>query len=582
VVRPGQASAGETREKADILGPEARRAAIFAEIAQQGIHGSDAKSISARGSFQEWTIDLRSVFMCAKTLAAIADEFWLLNRDRARFQVGGMETAAIPLLTAILLRAPDQHRGINGFIIRKERKATGLGRIIEGKVIDAPIVLVDDIINSAGSAEKARSAVEATGRTIDRLFVVIDYESKSGLRWRRQQKIKVEALFRLRDFGLELRINPPPPPQAYKLLWNVPVPGGVPFHVVPKSTPLLVGSMIFRGCDAGRMQAFDAVTGRIIWEYQATGAAQGKGIWSSPVYHDGQIFFGAYNGVVYCLNAADGEVVWAQSHGDWIGASPVVVPQHGLVYVGIEYQRPWAQGGIAALNMRTGHKIWEHLVRKFQHGSPAYWAGGDLIVWGTADHVMAGIQAKSGKTVWTFKTRRSVKYAPAICERRSLVAFASFDKSIYVLDAATGVKLGEWETDEICYTTPLIVGDRLFCGSGDRHLYVIDLKTLTLINKISAGARVYSSPRLIDRRVMVGTNGGLVLEIDPDTLEIMGRLQLEDAVTNAIAATPDGRRIFVSTAMNHLYAFERISMGIGTAFAGAMPNGVQNHGAQNG
>jgi hypothetical protein len=47
------------------------------------------------------------------------------------------------------------------------------------------------------------------------------------------------------------------------------------------------------------------------------------------------------------------------------------------------------------------------------------------------------------------------------------------------------------------------------------------------------------------------------MEIDPDTLEIGGRLQLEDAVTNAIAATPDGKRIFVSTAMNQLYAFER-------------------------
>jgi outer membrane protein assembly factor BamB len=261
--------------------------------------------------------------------------------------------------------------------------------------------------------------------------------------------------------------------------------------------------------------------------------------------------------VAYCLNAADGQVVWAVAQGEWIGASPLVVPQHGLVFFGIEYERPWAQGGIAALNMLTGEKTWEYPVRKFQHGSPAYWAGGDLILWGTADHVMAAIAAKTGKTIWTFKTRRSVKYAPAVCEKRGVVAFASFDKSIYVLDLATGQKLGEWETEEICYTTPLIVGDRLFCGSGDRNLYVIDLASMSLIKKIPARARVYCSPRLVDGKVMVGTNGGVVMEIDPDTLEICGRLQLEDAVTNAIAATPDGKRIFVSTAMNHLYAFER-------------------------
>jgi hypothetical protein len=56
----------------------------------------------------------------------------------------------------------------------------------------------------------------------------------------------------------------------------------------------------------------------------------------------------------------------------------------------------------------------------------------------------------------------------------------------------------------------------------------------------------------------VGTSGGKVIEIDRETLEIRGGLQVPDAVTNAIAASPDGERIFVSTYMNHLYAFERL------------------------
>ena len=39
----------------------------------------------------------------------------------------------------------------------------------------------------------------------------------------------------------------------------------------------------------------------------------------------------------------------------------------------------------------------------------------------------------------------------------------------------------------------------------------------------------------------------------------MGMLQLPDAITNAIVLSPDGQRIYVSTYMNHLYAFERVS-----------------------
>jgi hypothetical protein len=48
-----------------------------------------------------------------------------------------------------------------------------------------------------------------------------------------------------------------------------------------------------------------------------------------------------------------------------------------------------------------------------------------------------------------------------------------------------------------------------------------------------------------------------VTELDVETLEVKGQLQLPDAVTNAVALSDDGRRMFVSTAMNALYAFER-------------------------
>jgi DNA-binding winged helix-turn-helix (wHTH) protein len=277
-----------------------------------------------------------------------------------------------------------------------------------------------------------------------------------------------------------------------------------------------------------------------------------------PAVDDGRLYFGAYNSVGYCLDATTGAEIWRQACAEWVGASPLVVARHGFVFIGLEYERPWAQGGLAALDIKTGHKVWEHPVKKCQHGSPAYWESGDLIIWGSADHDMVGIEAKTGKMAWALKTRRSVKYAPSIDAQRGLVAFASFDKSIYVADAATGAKRGEWQTGEICYTTPLFFGNKLFCGSGDRHLYVIDLDNMTLIARLDMGARIFSSPRIVANRVVFGTTGGRVIELDPETLEVAGVLQLPDAVTNAVAATADGTRMFVSTYMNHLFAFERL------------------------
>ena len=518
----------------------------------------DGLLVSKKGTLQRWLIDLRPIFLRRDLLEQIALAFWERYRNHEPFQLAGMETAAIPLLTALLIYAPPCRGRVNGLIVRKERKTTGLGNAIEGLLSDEPVILVDDVMNSGYSIEKARSVIDAAGGRISEVFVVIDYQSNKGLAWRDQHSIPVRSLFTLEEFELSLRQDAHVPTQRYRQLWQTTVPGAFPFHVVPKSAPLLDGSRVYRGCDSGKMQAFDTATGQVLWEYQVHGVSPRRGIWSTPALHDGRLYFGAYNGVIYCLDAEDGSEIWTQSYGEWVGASPIVVPRHRLVYFGIEHERPWAKGSIGAFNIDTGERVWEHLIHKYQHGSPAYWQKGDLIIWGTADHEMAGIDAATGKIVWVFKTRRSVKYAPAIDEERGLVAFASFDKSIYVLDAQTGNKLGEWETGEICYTTPLFVGNRLFCGSGDRHLYVIDIERMELIKKIELFGRVYCSPRLLGDRVLVGTTGGRLYEIGVESLEVEGLLQLPDAITNAVAATEDGSRIFVSTYMNHLFSFERL------------------------
>ncbi len=528
-------------------------------IVDLGLVTDRDRLVSRSGGRLDWLIDLRPVFLNADHLRRIAARFWGLFRDREPRQIGGMETAAIPLLTALLLAAPaGQHR--DGLIIRKERKTTGRGNRIEGRPSGLPVLLVDDVLNSGSSAELARVAIEAGGGTVAELFVVIDYRSRKGLAWRERHGIAVTSLFVLDDFKLSLRRDPLPLLQNYRMVWRREVAGANPFYVVPKSAPVLDGGLIYRGCDAARMDAFDTATGEIVWSLAVPGAAARKGIWSTPAVHAGRVYFGAYDGTMYCLDAATGQEVWAEPLGEWIGASPLVVPRYGMLYVGIEYERPWAKGSMTALDLATGEKRWEHRTVRYQHGSAASFAARDLVIWGSADHETLAFEAGTGTIAWRFPTGRSVKYAPAVDEGLGLVAFASFDRFIYLLDAATGRELGRWETGGLCYTTPLFARGKLFCGSGDRKLYVIDVATRTLIKTIDAGARVYASPVLVGDSVLFGTNGGKVLEIDADSLAVVGAFQLSDAVTNAVAASPDGRRLYVSTAMNALVCVERLDV----------------------
>jgi outer membrane protein assembly factor BamB len=535
---------------------DALRAVLLAKAMVRS--DKDTKLTGTGGRELAWALDLRPVFLVAEHLDAIADAFWDRFAEGLPFQLAGMEVAAIPLLIGLLERARQRQLTTSGIIVRKERKPHGRGQAIEGVMTDVPIVLVDDLLNSGESAEKARVTLEQAGRRVDRMFTVVDFQSERGAAWAAANKLPVDAMFTLGDLDKKpgKKQAPREPARSFEPAWRHLPKTGRPFHVVPKSAPLLVGERVFHGTDAATVLALDAGTGERLWELRARGG-QVKGIWSSLAHHDGRLYFGAYDGNLYCAAAETGEILWRTDASDWIGASPLLLPERDLLFIGLEYERPLAKGSVAAFRLGTGEKVWEHSLLRFQHGSCAYWPEGDLVVTGSSDHEILALRATDGTVAWTSPMDRSAKYAPAIDAERRLVVCPSFDGNIYIVSLVDGRRVAAIHTDDLCYTTPLVVGKRVFCGSGDKNLYVVDLDRMQLEKTIPMGSRVFSSPRLVDGGVIVGTNGGVVREIDPNTLETLGQLMVPDAVTNAVAARPDGTRIFVLTYMNELYAFDR-------------------------
>ncbi|MAZ76097.1 MAG: quinonprotein alcohol dehydrogenase [Micavibrio sp.] len=526
-------------------------------INQDGIvRDSEQAIVSPNGQKQKWLIDLRPILLNVEALEIITNLFWDQYQDKLPFQIAGMEVAAVPLVTALLMKARERGLKTNGLVIRKERKTSGLGKSIEGVITDNPIILVDDIMNSGASLEKAFAAIEQEGYKVEQVFVIINYKTNRGEQWQKQKGIQINELFDLTPFDVSYSNNVKPFQYKYSILWRFYQKGAFPFAVVPKSTPLLVRDKFYMGSDCGKMFCINAKNGQEVWSFDVN-THHPKGIWSSPAYHKGRIYFGAYNGILYCLDAMTGLELWKNSCCEFIGSSPLIVPEHDMLYIGLEHQRPRMMGSNAAFDLKTGERKWEIGQKKYQHGSAAYYKEIDAVIFGNADHDVSAYEAKTGKLIWKNETDRSIKYPPTIDEKRGQVIATSFDGNIYILDAKTGERKAAIQTNDICYTTALVTHDKIFAGSGDRHLYIIDANTLELIEKRDCYAKVYSSPRLIDGNVIFGTSGGKIMEMNPDTLEFIGNAQLPDAVTNAVSANEDTSILYASTHMNELYAIER-------------------------
>ncbi len=527
------------------------------------LRSENQRLISPKGGHNSWLIDMRRIVTDATILDAVAELFWEICADKLPFQIGGMEVAAIPLLSAILMKSVERGTPINGFIIRKERKTYGTGNLIEGKVTDAPIIIIDDILNSGSSLEKVRVVLEQAGRKISLVFVLINYCSLKARAWHVEHRIPITSPFSLEEFGLDIRKTEAKPlPPIFRNVWQFNSPDPNFFHLVPKSFPATDGKHVYFGSDSGNFWCLNARNGAEVWKFKVTSKGH-KNIWSAPALHNGKVFFGGYDGNVYCLDSNTGAEIWRFTDADWVGSSPALAPELGLLFIGLEFAVEGKRGSIAALNLETGEKVWEHRTKRYTHASPAYWPERQLVACGSNDNEMFLFDAKTGALRWRFETRGgevkgSIRHAPAFDVKRGQVVTGCADGYIYIIDVETGNEVWSVKTDNTIYTVPLVVGDYAYVGSTDKYMYILDLETREVKRKIHTGSKIFCPPKLLEGKVYFGACNGIIYQVDPVTLEVTGTHQLADAITNALTYSKETGLFYVLNYVNQLHALAKV------------------------
>ena len=91
--------------------------------------------------------------------------------------IGGLTMGADPVAYAIAAASWGSGSSIDAFSVRKEAKGHGTGRLIEGNFqAGDSVVVVEDVITSGGSAERAISAIQEAGGQVLGVLAVVDRE----------------------------------------------------------------------------------------------------------------------------------------------------------------------------------------------------------------------------------------------------------------------------------------------------------------------------------------------------------------------------------------------------------------------
>ena len=91
--------------------------------------------------------------------------------------VGGLTLGADPIAYAICHASAATDRPVRSFTVRKEPKAHGTGKQIEGPVGKGDeVVIVEDVITTGGSAARAIAAVKREGMVPTGVLALVDRE----------------------------------------------------------------------------------------------------------------------------------------------------------------------------------------------------------------------------------------------------------------------------------------------------------------------------------------------------------------------------------------------------------------------
>ena len=139
------------------------------------VHGEVTLS---SGRTADYYVDLRRITLDAEAAPLVGTIMLELTADLDFDAVGGLTLGADPVAAAMLHAAAARGRRLDAFVVRKEGKAHGLQRRIEGPPVEGRRVLaVDDTSTTGGSVLAAVAALREAGAEVVAVAVIVDRDT---------------------------------------------------------------------------------------------------------------------------------------------------------------------------------------------------------------------------------------------------------------------------------------------------------------------------------------------------------------------------------------------------------------------
>jgi eukaryotic-like serine/threonine-protein kinase len=301
---------------------------------------------------------------------------------------------------------------------------------------------------------------------------------------------------------------------------------------------------------ASHVYALNSSNGSEIWRFPQEPDNK-ISFYAAPVLGgDGQLIVGAYNNVLYSLNAETGQPdnwTFTGARNRYIG-SPLTTDElilapsadsylyavdfnGNLVWKFLTGEAGWAQPAsdgntvyfssldhkLYAIDLTNGHEIWRVDMGGAVVGQPV--VGEGVVYVGSFAKTMIAFDASNGDELWSFPTNGWVWAGPSLVD--GMLYFGDIEGTFYVVDAKTGEEKWNYTADGGIFSTPLVQDEKIYftTEAGTLYAFALDNKEPLLSQKI--GGKIYTSPVVVQNLILVALleNEKVIIALDENGIE---------------------------------------------------------------
>lgn len=252
-----------------------------------------------------------------------------------------------------------------------------------------------------------------------------------------------------------------------------------PYKIDPyddkRSTAFFHNGIIYIGCGNGKVYGLNAGNGNVDFEFQTK---ENSPVRSSPLVEKERLYFGDWNGIVYCYSLSNNQLIWKKKtyrgekpYGTFGGVVSEFLIYDGLLLFGARNFM------LNVLDISTGEKEWTYTDAKkgWVIGDPVVY-NDTLYIGGSDNHSMLAFDPKIGRPIWSQNGGKNIYTKPVVTDK--WVFYSSGDSYnasatgiIYQLDRMTGNEVAKFETSMGIFSSPLLSGDQIVFGCYDGKVY---------------------------------------------------------------------------------------------------------------